>query len=221
MSHSELKSWSPLWLEYSGLPAHLAEKVRGGGGWPVFKKLVELDCDANAEPGTVELPLGELAARCGVAAPALRKIILSLRKLKLVACFLPDHDDEAALFRLRVPLKTPLTIDEIKQAHPRLFVDNPQFFRYVDDFQAPEDNDATDKDLQEIVDLYFDAISLKMNAFILDELRLVRFRFPMEMVRQMFRRAKQNEIRNLHWVVQELIKQKKKRGEEDTDQNKF
>ncbi|MGI8905764.1 MAG: hypothetical protein ACR2IE_04650 [Candidatus Sumerlaeaceae bacterium] len=214
MKH-EHRAWSPQWLEYSGLPQLLAEKVRGGAGWPVFKKIVELDCAVNSEPGTVEATLVELGARCGVEAPAVRKALLSLRKLKLIAVFLPDDDEEVALIKLRTPLQTPVTVQQIKDAHARIFADTPQHFRYVDDYEpSTEETTATDPLLQEIVDLYFNAVGLKMNAFVLDELRLVRQRFPSEMVRRTFRRAQQNEIRSLHWVVQELVRQKKKSDEE-------
>lgn len=216
----EQRAWSPLWLEYSGLPQLLAEKVRGGAGWPVFKKIVELDCTANAEPGTVETTLLEIGERVGVPAPAVRKVLLSLRKLKLIAMFLPEDDEEVALIKLRTPLKTPITVQQIKDAHARLFADTPQHFRYFDDYQpTEEETTASDPLLQEIVDLYFNAVGLKMNAFVLDELRLVRQRFPPEMVRRTFRRAQQNEIRSLHWVVQELVRQKKKSDEESGEQS--
>jgi hypothetical protein len=216
----ESRAWSPLWLEYSGLPQLLAEKIRGGSGWPVFKKVVELDCATNAEPGTVEVTLTEIADRTGVPAPTVRKTLLALRKLKLIAVFIPDHDEEAALIKLRTPLQTPISVQQIKDTQARLFADTPQHFRYVDEYQ-PSDDDAAPADplLQEIVDLYFNAVGLKMNAFVLDELRLVRQRFPAEMVRRTFRRAQQNEIRSLHWVVQELVKQKKKTDEENSSES--
>jgi hypothetical protein len=213
----ESRAWSPLWLEYSGLPQLLADKIRGGAGWPVFKKIVELDCATNADPGTVEVTLTEIADRTGIPAPTVRKTLLSLRKLKLIAVFLPDHDEEAALIKLRTPLRTPIPVAQIKDSHARLFADTPQHFRYFDEYQAsPDDSAPADPLLQEIVDLYFNAVGLKMNAFVLDELRLVRQRFPAEMVRRTFRRAQQNEIRSLHWVVQELVKQKKKTDEENS-----
>jgi hypothetical protein len=216
----ELRSWSPLWLEYSGLPQLLAEKIKGGAGWPLLKKIVELDCTTNAEPGTIEVTLVELGQRTGFAPPTVRKSLLSLRKLKLIAVFLPDDDEEVALIKLRTPLQTPVAVQQIKDAHTRLFADTPQHFRYVDDYEpTTEETAATDPLLQEIVDLYFNAVGLKMNAFVLDELRLVRQRFPAEMVRRTFRRAQQNEIRSLHWVVQELVRQKSKTDEENGEQN--
>jgi hypothetical protein len=212
----EEKAWSPLWLEYSGLPALLTEKVRGGAGWTVFKKIVELDCAANPEPDAVEITLAALAARCGITPAAVRKVIQSLRKLKLIACFLPEHEEEAALLKIRVPLATPLKRSAICEASPRLFLDTPQHFRYLDDSIAGADRtEPDDAALQETVDLYFNTVGVKMNAFILDELRLVRNRFPMDQIRRTFRWAQQNEIHSLHWVVRELIRHRKKNEEDN------
>lgn len=216
---SEQKTWAPLWLEFSGLPQMLAEKIKGGAGWPVFKKIVELDCATNSEPEAVEITLAELGVRCGVTAAAAHKAILSMRKLKLVACFLPESEDEPALIKVRTPLVTPLSAQEIREAHPQLFLETAQRFRYIDDEDAgaAEADAAADPVLHEIVDLYFNAVGLKMNAFVLDELRLVRQRYPIDRVRRTFRRAQQNEIRSLQWVVRELVRMGKKDGDAETD----
>lgn len=140
-----------------------------------------------------------------------------MRKLKVIACFLPESNEEVALLKVRTPLETPLSIEELKVRHPSLFAQVSNQFRYVDTMDASADENAADPLLQEIVDLYFNTVGLKMNAFVLDELRLVRQRFPMEMVRQTFRRALKNEIHSLHWIVQELVRQKSKSGEEDSN----
>jgi hypothetical protein len=212
----ELRASSPLWLEHSGLPQLLADKTRGPAAWLAFKKIAELDCERNPEPGIVETSVAEIAGVTGVAPGGLRKALGSLRKLKLVACFLPDGDEEPCMLRIRVPLATPLSVEEIKRALPRVFAEQTQHFRYAEDWEPTADEvNAADPELQEIVDLYFNAVGLKMNAFILDELRLVRARFAMDAVRRMFRRAQQNEIHSLQWVVRELLRAKRKYDEEN------
>jgi hypothetical protein len=212
----ELRASSPLWLEHSGLPQLLADKTRGPGAWLVLKKIAELDCERNAEPGIVETSVAEVSQATGIGGPALRKALGSLRKLKLVACFVPDGDEEACMLRIRVPLATPRSVEELKQALPRLFADQPQHFRYAEDWEpSAEEARASDPELQEVVDLYFNTVGLKMNAFILDELRLVRARFPMDAVRRTFRRAQQNEIHSLQWVVRELVRAKRKYDKEN------
>lgn len=214
----EHKAWSPLWLEYSGLPQLLGDKIRGNAGWITFKKVVELDCAVNRQPGTVEISLIELSGRTGIATATLRKTLLALRKLKLIACYLPEAEDEAALMKIRTPLRAPRTRKEIRDQWPRIFLDVPQHFRYIDevDFGEAESPDA-ERELQEIVDMYFNTVGLKINTFILDELRLVRSRFPADEVRRQFRRARENEIHSLHWVVKELLKSKSRNEEQDPD----
>jgi len=214
MSRREVRTTSPLWLELSGLPALLSKKTKGSAGWLLFKKISELDCERNTAPGTVEIPLGELENRTGISSDAARKVALSLRKLKILASFLPDNDEEAALFRIITPLITPISAEEIRNANPRLFEQGLEYFRYVDDCVAISENEisADNTDLKEVVDLYFDGIGLKMNAFILDELRMLPQRFSMPEVRNVFRRARKNEIRSLHWVIQELVRSRTKKG---------
>jgi DNA-binding Lrp family transcriptional regulator len=219
----EQKAWAPLWLEFSGLPQLLASKVRGGAGWPLFKKIVELDCAANPQPGVVEIAIVDLAERTGLSPEVIRRTVATLRKLDLVLCFLPDNDEEAALFRVKVPLATPRPPSEIRQLHPELFGPEGHYFRYVDSAEADQEqqDDSEDLLLKEIVDLYLNIIGVKMNAFILDELRLIRQRFPIEMIRRTFRRAAANEIHSLGWVVRELIRQKRtldeKKAESESD----
>lgn len=215
MSLKEDRTWAPLWLELSGLPQLLSQKIKGGSGWPVFKKIVELDCDRNTAPGTVEISLEELSERCGVSPDGIRKAALALRKLKLLACFLPDNDEEAALFRVVTPLHTPRTVEEIREANPRFFESGAGYCRYVDDCTAISNSElpADLSELREVVDLYFDVVGLKMNAFILDELRMLPQRFTMDEIRRVFRTARKNEIRSLHWVMQELVRRRSKSEE--------
>lgn len=214
--HYEHKVWAPLWLELSGLPEWLNEKARGGAAWAVFKKLVELDCALNPRPGLVEISINELAQRTGVDPKTVRRLLTSFRKLEVVACFLPDNDEEEALVQIRVPLPTPLNPDRVRALHPELFERPTHYFRYAQsETESEEENTTSDPLLEEIVDLYFHTIGLKMNAFILDELRLIRHQFPIELVRRTFQRAAKNDIHSLHWVVRELIRQKRAKDEKE------
>lgn len=215
MTQRELRACSPLWLEYSGLPELLAAKIKGGAGWALFKKIMELDCERNSAPGTVEVSLGELQKRCGVAPDQARRAAGTLRKMKLLACFLPDNDEEAALFRIVTPLQTPRLADQIRKEDTHLFEHGGDYLRYYDDCMHGHQDDLPTNDpaLKETVDLYFDTIGLKMNVFILDELRMLPQRFTMLEVRGVFRQARKNEIRSLRWIMQELVRRRKKSGE--------
>jgi hypothetical protein len=211
----EQLSKSPLWLEYSGLPVHLNQKARGAG-WLVFKKIVELDCDQNENPGIVEISLEELAARTGLEANVVERAIKKLKREKLVGCFLPDNAEEVALLRINVPIKTAISPEEIRKKYGEIFPPGRDFFRYVDKHvdEADEEQDAA---LKEIVDLYFNALGLRMNAFILDELRIIRRRFDLDRIRKVFERAKRLHIRTLRWVVRELLREQKKDAKRKKD----
>ncbi|MGB9692653.1 MAG: hypothetical protein ACPL7D_10865 [Candidatus Sumerlaeaceae bacterium] len=210
----EQKVWAPLWLELSGLPFFLAEKARTPVAWSIFKKIVELDCALNPVPGIVQISLDDLAKRCGAKADIVRRTMKALQKLGILACFLPETDEEEAFFQVKTPLHTPLSPDEVRGHHPELFAAEGHYFRYAQATEGSEYDDSEDVLLKEVVDLYLNAIGLKLNAFVLDELRLIRQRFPIDLIRQTFRRAAKNDIHSLGWVMKELIRQKRKLDEE-------
>ena len=205
----EKRSEFPLWLEFSGLPEFVNTKARKEA-WSVFKKVVELDCSSNVAPGVVEISLKNLALRTGLSPETVARCLEGLRKKKLLACFVPDNFDEKALFRVVIPLETPVPPEEIKQKRIDLFPLGEDFFRYVD-HRVPQPRD--DETLQEIIDLYFNSIGLKMNLFILDELRLLRQRFELSDIKKAFEAAKRIEIKSLRWVIRQLLSWKKKDAE--------
>lgn len=199
----------PIWLEYSGLPHYLNKEIRGGA-WSVFKKLVEIDCDHNPTPDTFEISISQLSVFTGLDEKAIVRIVKGLRRKKLIAYFLPDHPDELALFQINVPLQTPAPPVKIKQQYAELFRPGNDFFRYVDEETGQEDKDPV---LRQVIDLYFNCIGLKMNSFVLDELRLMRNRFPLDKIKRAFERARQNELTSLNWVVRQLFRESKKNGQ--------
>lgn len=197
------------WLEWSGLPQEL-NKVRSGG-WTVFKKLVELDCRAHSHPGTVEIALTALGERCGFDAETTLKIIEALRKKKYLRCYLPDNYEESALIEIRTPLKTPLTPEEVA-----LRVDDPHLrnvaqYRYV---AGEPEQPVDEKKIHEVVDLYFNHLSQKMNSFILEQIEIVARRFEIEEIRHTMERAARHNLRTIGWVLKELIRDHAKKEKE-------
>jgi len=195
----------PLWLELSGMPRLLNTKIRSGA-WSVFKTIVEIDCTQNPSPDIVELSVAELSERTGIDEKAVTRLLKRLKKEKVLSCFLPDSPEEKALIKIKMPLDTPVSPEEIRRLHHRLFPPGRDFFRYVDE-SVPEDAEAQDQVLQQIVDLYFNTIGLKMNTFILDEIKLIRYRFPLDKIKRSFHRARRNEISSLHWVIKDLLRE--------------
>lgn len=200
---------SPLWLEYSGLPRHLNEAVRAGA-WPVFKKLVELDCQQNAIPDIIEAAAADLAEWTGLKADAVSKILAKLRSAKYVAGYIADHPEEVSLFQIQIPLRTPRTPAETIRDSGKAFFHPGMRLRYGYPLDAPPDDETR---LQQVVDLYFNHISMRMNSFILDELRMVARRFSLESARGVFGRAALNETRSLAWAIRELVKERRGDGE--------
>jgi hypothetical protein len=192
----------PAWLEFSGLPKLLNAKVRIGA-WSVFAKLVELDCERNRRPGLVELTVSELAERVGLKPEVVMRILKGLSKCKVAQSFIPEHPDEEMLFCVAAPLKAPHSRAGIEQRLNQAGVPGPWSFRYLD---KESTEGASESALQEVVDAYFNAIGLKMNTFILDELRLLSSRFTLKRVKRAFALAHQRGIRQLGWVARELYR---------------
>jgi hypothetical protein len=198
---SEQRTWSPAWLELSGLPEWLNARVRQGA-WSVFKKLVESDCEVNYHPDPFEIPVSDLARRTGLKVAAVERILAGLRKKRLISCFIPEHPDENLLCQIATPLPLPEPRDAVLARLPRAMQRDE--LRYLDRVVPSEDSEAM---LREIVDNYLNTVSQKMNAIILDELRLLAVRFPRDRIRRMFARARHAGMDSLTWVTHQLIRE--------------
>jgi len=194
------------WLEWSGLPGAL-NKARSGG-WAVFKKIAELDCRAHRCPGTVEVSLAELSERCGIPAETAAKIVEALRRKKYLRCYLPDHPEEPALIEIRVPIRTPVPFEEVARRVPDPHLRDSSTYRYASKQQEVE---VDEKKVQEVVDLYLNYLSQKMNTFILEQIEIAARRFPLEEIRLTIERAARHNLRNMGWVLKELIRDHAKR----------
>lgn len=189
------------WLELSGLPAQLNEYRQYA--WPVFRLIVELDCRANRTPDAVEISLGELAERLGVDWEKVARIIEALQKKKMLAAFVPDNPDEAGLFQIRTPVRTPKPPDEVAAGAKDPALRDPTAYRYV---KADEDPAKREQKTQRVIDLYLNKLSQKLNSFIVDEIEMLAQRFPMEEIERTIERAANHDIRSIGWVARELIR---------------
>ena len=204
------------WLEWSGLPAALNQAR--AGSWAVFKKLVELDCGGQRGPGTVEISLAELGERCGFAPEAVAKILETLRKKKVLRCYLPDNHDEPGLFEIRVPLKTPRALEQVAARVSDPHLRDPTTWRYA---AAEQAEPLDEKKVQAIVDLYLNHLSQKMNLFILEQIEIAARRFTLEEIRLTIERAERHELRNMGWVLKELIRDHAKQAKDPKPSNRL
>jgi hypothetical protein len=200
---------SPLWIEYSGLPAQLNDEIRSGA-WIVFKKLLELDCQQNAIPDIIEAAPEEIAGWTGVKPEIVVKILNKLRQRKYLAASMGEHPGEPGLFQIQIPLHTPRKAVDVLRESGKAFFRPGMKLRYAFPITEPPGDEAR---MQQVVDLYFNNIGMRMNSFILDELRLIGRRFSLDSIRKVFGRAALNEVRELGWAVRELIKESPKGSE--------
>lgn len=198
---SEQRVWSPAWLEFSGLPEWLNARVRQGA-WTVFKKLVETDCEVNHHPGAFEIPVRELARRTGLTPEVVERILKRLHKKRVISCFVPEHPDENLLCQIAVPLPLPEPRDKVIGRLPRAI--QRDVLRYLDRTRVSEESEGL---MREVVDGYLDNVSQKMNAMILDELRLLAARFRRDKIRRVFARARHVGVDSLTWVIRELARE--------------
>lgn len=194
----------PLWIEYSGLPTLLNDSARTPSAWLIFRKIVELDIEANATaPGTIEITPAALGLRCGVPARALRRVLGAFRKARVLRAFLPQEDDEPALFQITVPLPTPTPPAVVAETHPGLFGNQSlSALRYAT--EPDGDLPSTAEKRRRVIDLYLDVVSMRMNAFIQDELRLIAERYDQALVEKVFARARQRDTPSLGWILAEI-----------------
>lgn len=199
----------PLWIEWSGLPQHLYDLGKGPAAWLLFRKIVEIDIASHrSAPGVVEVSYATLTAATGLPPDKTRKCVKTLRKGKLLRAFLPDSDDEDALFEVLTPLVTPVPVEELIRDRPELARVSIESLRYA---LAPARDENPSASLNRVVDLYMDLVSMKMNAFILDELRLITERCDIDLVERVFARAKKRGVQSLSWILAELRREKSPR----------
>ena len=198
---------SPLWLEVAGYPRYLNDKLRREA-WPVFKKLVELDCAANVGPQVFSVSVSALAERCGLSVDVTRRVIQGLRKEKMLRCFLPEGDEEEALFEFLLPFQPPMEVEELRRRMARLATQKAETLRYLD--SAPARGAVADSLIQDVVDAYLDTFGARINTFVIDELALIAGRFRPEWIHDAFARVAQSEKPSLRAAVNLLAERKRR-----------
>ena len=67
------------------------------------------------------------------------------------------------------------------------------------------DNELDEND--GVIDLYLNTLSQRMNSFIVDEIEILVERFSIEKIERSIRRGAKHEIRSIHWVARDLIRE--------------
>ncbi|PKL48935.1 MAG: hypothetical protein CVV42_08040 [Candidatus Riflebacteria bacterium HGW-Riflebacteria-2] len=104
----------PKWLEFSGLPRMLNDKI-GPEAWPVFKKLVELDFELGKPTDRhVLLDRPELAERTGYDDEIVDAVIKQLEQNGLIRLV---QRQSGEFFIVITPIRTPRMILDISYEH--------------------------------------------------------------------------------------------------------
>ena len=201
----------PDWLFHCGLAERLREETGSPLAWFLFLDLVTLDCSRNPIPGVVELTLKSWESRTGMEGKSLLSTIKKLRKAGLVRCFLPDNEEESALFQIITPLSTPIPWRTVWDAHyagesTNLGGSPGQLLRYAETPLTPEFSTGVvqQNKFQQVLDLYLNLVSMKLNQFVQDELLLISEFYDTKMIRKMFLRAREQQIQNLGWIIRQI-----------------
>ncbi|MCX7045102.1 MAG: hypothetical protein NTX50_06415 [Candidatus Sumerlaeota bacterium] len=197
---------SPLWLEIAGYPEYLSQKIRQGA-WPVFKKLIETDAATNERPGVFTISLKAVAQGAGVEVKVAGRVIEGLRKEKMLRFYMPEHEEEEAMFQFLTPFSPPMDADQIRAKLRERSGHKPERLRYLD--ETATHGPIAENQVQQVVDAYLDTFGLRINSFVLDELSLLAGRFPVEAIRAAFSLIAQTQKPSLKDAMKYLAERKR------------
>lgn len=98
----------PRWIEYSGCPSLLNQKL-GSLAWPVFKKLIELDCRYNPSgPGWYDVSQEELSNMLGISIKTISRDLKGLLKMGAIEYIPGKYMQAKGSIRInRIPIRKP------------------------------------------------------------------------------------------------------------------
>lgn len=193
----------PAWINYSGFAAWLTNKSGGeSAAWLLFKTLIDIDC-RYAVSQRVDTPIDALTGPTGLTIRQIKATMEIYRELALARYYIPEEESENALIEINTPLPTPKTHRQViamEIPDPAIAV-----HRFCDCPEARE-MDPNDPVLQEIIDLYLDTCSVRVNAFIVDRLKALRHRADIGAIRWAFKTTKKNNSHSLDMVERTALK---------------
>lgn len=185
-----MRGASITWIKLSGLPQLITTSC-GSAGWILFMEIIATDSDRNTDPGRIDLSVQDLTLRTGLQAAPIRKALKALNKLKLIKMFLPESDEELALFEVG-----DLT------SHAPAQPETGAARRYLETTAA----EAPLNTRQLVVDMYLNQCGTRWNVFISDKLSHLASTYPLETIRRGFWTAQKAEIRSLDAIIRIIAK---------------
>jgi poly-D-alanine transfer protein DltD len=197
MSKWDLYVRSPRWLEVSGLPQQLCRE-HGPAAWVVFKKICEIECEANLSPDWFSVRLDDLCAWTGLKKKELRQIVTQLQEDDLV----DDQElEDGWRLRVRTPLAVPEPEAKIRERLRAMGIESTNVrLRYLE-------NDTSADRFAKVLELYQSVFGARMTSQIADELREVAEIFEWPAIEEAFEEAREQKKTNFHWVLNRLYKE--------------
>ena len=184
----------PRWIEESGLPERLCREV-GPGAWNLFRKLVEVEVEANLIPSWVGVTEEDLARWTGSPENEVHATLEQLRSNGFIEL---RAGPEIVSFRICEPLSVPRTEAEIRErlSH-RVSVPAGMYLRYL---TALDQEDR----VQRVVHLYQCCFGISFTPRIAEDLEQIAILYDMGTIMETFEEAYHRKTRGLHWIKRRL-----------------
>lgn len=180
----------PRWIELSGLPQWLNREV-DPLAWLVFRKLVELECDANLTPDWFSVSMTQLSELSGISVDGLLNILTKLEHGGWIDQ--ANTEQEVRQLKIASPLWIPKTEDEI-----RTEIGGGNFiFRYMDDLGALTQ-------VEKVIFLYQMLFGARFTPRIVEDLEEIANTYPMGVIYDTFKEAYHKKVKSLSWVKTHL-----------------
>jgi len=203
MRDDAVYTYSPRWVEESGLPEQLNREI-GPGAWPVFKKLTEAEIEQNLLPDWFTVSRDDLAEWTGLDATHVESIVERLETSGFLSRRKATARSEMLRLRFARSLPVPRAKDEIAA---RLKAQGwrvaRRHWRYL---EPPRFRKAERK----VIHLYEQLFGARMNDRIAADLVEIARDFDYPAIEEAFQEAKKNGVKTLGWIIARLY-----RGEDD------
>lgn len=197
MAKRDLYVRLPRWLEVSGLPEKLCRE-HGSAAWLVFRKLCEIDCEANLVPDWFSVTLPDLVTWTGLDRKSISAVL---------ACIQAEHLAETQKIgdgwrvRIQVPLPVPREESAIRAKLRAMGLNAPGIrLRYLRD-EGSEDR------FVKVLELYQGVFGTRMTSQLADELREIAETFEWPVIEEAFADAREHKRTNFYSVWHRLYKE--------------
>jgi hypothetical protein len=186
----------PRWIEESGLPAHLVETC-GAGGWLVFRKLVEIDCEENLTPQWFSFSLPRTATWVGLPVERLLNSLAQLEEGGWIQRL--DREMTVQQARIHVPLQVPVAESQIRQnLEATCNAKGGRFLlRYADDVSGLDR-------VERVLYLYQMLFGPRFSPKVVQDLEEIANTYDQALIYESFAEAFDRKIKTFSWIKSHL-----------------